>query len=61
MIKSVRSSHLLNNKIKSCGCLRKETLRNNIDKTSLVGKHFGKLEVIERDLSKEIGHGKEGF
>ena len=32
-----------------------------VDTTSLIGKTFGRLTVIERDLSKPIGHGYDSF
>ena len=59
-IVSIRGSNLRDKKhpTQSCGCLLKE---KKIDTTSLVGKTFGKLTVLNRDLSKEIGHGKESY
>ena len=39
-----------------CGCKNKE---NRIDKTSLVGQRFGRLLVLERDLSVPTGRGHE--
>lgn len=39
-----------------CGCKNKE---NRIDKTSLVGRRFGRLLVLERDLSVPTGRGHE--
>lgn len=60
-IVSVRGSNLRdkNHPTQSCGCLSKE--KRHIDMTSLVGKTFGRLTVLNRDLSKEIGHGKESY
>lgn len=56
---SIRGSNLRDKKhpTQSCGCLAREN--RPIDTTSLVGKRFGYLTVIERDLSVEVGHGKE--
>lgn len=56
---SVRGTSLRdkNHPTQSCGCLAKQ--KKNIDTTSLINKRFGRLVVIERDLSVEIGHGKE--
>lgn len=58
---SIRGSNLRdkNHPTQSCGCLNKE--KHNVDTTSLVGKQFGRLLVLERDLSKEIGHGKDSY
>ena len=56
---SVRGQNLRdkNHPTQSCGCLSKQ--KKTIDTTSLINKKFGRLLVIERDLSVEIGHGKE--
>lgn len=58
-IVSVRGSNLRNknNPTQSCGCLAKE--KHYIDTISLIGKTFGRLTVINRDLSTNIGHGKQ--
>lgn len=58
-IVSVRGSNLRdkNHPTQSCGCLSKQ--KKQIDTTSLLNKRFGRLLVIKRDLSVEIGHGKE--
>lgn len=62
-IKSIRGSNLTKTKnpTKSCGCLIKERKNENIDITSQIGKIYGKLIVIKRDLTKEIGHGKSSY
>lgn len=57
-IKSVRSDRLKKGEVTSCGCIKKERQK---DITSLVGKIFGRLTVIERDLSKPIGHGCDSY
>lgn len=56
-IVSVRGSNLRDKKhpTQSCGCLNKENKK--IDTDSLINKVFGRLQVIERDLQKPIGHG----
>lgn len=56
----VRGSNLTT-KVKptqSCGCLNRERVKANIDLTSLIGKTYGYLTVLERDLTKPIGHGE---
>lgn len=40
----------------SCGCQNYKP-----DTTSLIGKKFNRLLVKSRDMSKEIGHGKEAY
>lgn len=55
-IKSIRGSDLRKGKI-DCGCGLKERLSHSIDTTSQIGKKYGRLTVIERDMSKPIGHG----
>lgn len=57
-IKSVRSDRLKNGEVTNCGCIKKERPK---DTTSLVGKVFGRLTVLERDLSKPTGHGYESY
>ena len=47
-IKSVSAAALKSGVTKSCGCLNKEIISGAKDFTSLVGKKFGKLTVIER-------------
>lgn len=49
------------NPVRDCGCGNLERRRANIDITSLVGKTFGRLTVLERDLSKPIGHGEGSY
>ena len=57
-VKSVRSDRLKKGEVISCGCIKKERPK---DTTSLVGKIFGRLTVIERDLSKPTGHGCDSY
>lgn len=62
-IKSIRGSNLTtsNKPTQSCGCLNKEINSKRIDITSQVGKKYGRLIVLERDLDKPIGHGQDSF
>lgn len=62
-VKSIRGSNLTtkNKPTRSCGCLAKERSAQQIDTTSLVGKVFGRLTVLERDLTKPIGHGYTSY
>ena len=62
-IKSIRGSNLTtsNHPTKSCGCLNKEKHHNNIDTTSQIGKKYGRLTVLKRDLEKPIGHKKGSY
>lgn len=62
-IKTIKGSNLTqkNRPVRSCGCLNKEKQAQNIDTTSLVGKVFGRLTVIERDLTKPRGHGQSSY
>lgn len=55
--KTVRGQSLRDGSVTDCGCGKAERIRANIDKTSLIGKQFGRLTVVERDLTKPIGHG----
>lgn len=55
---SVRGSYLRSGQKRDCGCEYKNKQKQNIDTTSLIGKNFGRLTVLERDLSTEIGHKK---
>ena len=57
---SVRGQNLRNGKT-DCGCVSKNSKSTNIDKTSLIGKKFGRLKVLKRDLDKPIGHGNPSF
>lgn len=52
---ALRSGHT-----KSCGCLQKEIASKNSIK-DLTGKTFDNLKVIERDLTKPIGHQKKAY
>lgn len=56
-IKSVKSSSLRRGEIESCGCLRNERTyeSNEKNRDHLEGLRFGKLTVIERDLTKPKG------
>lgn len=56
--KSIRGDRLRNGEVKNCGC---EKIKRNIDTTSLVGKKFGRLKVLARDLDKPIGHGHDSY
>lgn len=57
-IKSIRGSNLTakTNPTQSCGCLRAEKLKEKIDLTSQIGKKFGRLTILERDINYPIGH-----
>ena len=57
---SVRGQALREGK-QDCGCGYKTRRQGTIDTTSLIGKRFGKLVVIERDFSKELGHGHQSY
>jgi 5-methylcytosine-specific restriction endonuclease McrA len=54
--KKIRLSDLLNGKIRSCGCLHKETSMQKLKKISnfkdLTGQRFGKLIAVEREKVK---------
>lgn len=54
---STRGSNLRSGEKTNCGCKTQENRRKNIDTTSQIGKKFGRLTVIKRDLSAKIGHG----
>lgn len=58
--KSIRGSSLRDkvHPTRSCGCLSGKNMKDNLDLTSIVGQKFGRLIVIERDLTKEHGHRK---
>lgn len=62
-IKSIRGTNLTAtiNPTRSCGCLAKEINSNKQDLTSLVNKRFGRLLVLERDLSKPRGKGHSSY
>ena len=56
--KSIRGDRLRNGEVTNCGCEKK---KRTIDTTSLIGQKFGRLTVLERDMSKPIGHGYESY
>lgn len=56
--KSIRGQSLRNGSVTHCGC--QKTKRVYIDKDFL-GKKFGRLTVIDRDLSKPQGRGHESY
>lgn len=58
---STRGTSLRDGSKKDCGCVELQKRREKIDLTSLVGQKFGRLTVIERDLSKPTGHGHDGY
>lgn len=62
-VKSIRGTNLTAtiNPTRSCGCLAKEINSNKQDLTSLVNKRFGRLLVLERDLSKPRGQGHPSY
>lgn len=62
-VKSIRGSNLTTSKnpTRSCGCLIKEINSSKIDVSSQIGKQYGRLIVISRDLKKPIGHKQESF
>lgn len=62
-VKSIRGSNLTSRvrPTRSCGCLAKEKASAQMDTTSLVGKVFDRLTVLERDLSKPMGHGYSSY
>ena len=62
-IKSIRGTNLTAavKPTRSCGCLSKEINSKRIDTQSQIGKKYGRLTVLERDLSKPIGHKQESF
>lgn len=53
-IKSIRTDKLRNGDTQSCGCLQQE-VRGKSVLLDLSGQTFGRLKVIERDLSKPMG------
>lgn len=58
-IVNVPSTSLVDNKTKSCGCLKKETDRQPKGNViNLIGQTFGKLTVIQRDGSDNRGEAK---
>lgn len=61
--KSIRGTSLTSKKnpTRSCGCLSGQNMKDKIDLTSIQGQRFGRLTVIQRDLSKDYGHGKPSY
>lgn len=55
---TVRGDRLRKNEKTNCGCIKKST---KIDTSSIVNNKYNYLTVLERDMSKEIGHGKESY
>ena len=51
-IKSIQGSNLKSNLTQSCGCLHKEKISLN-----LIGKKFGKLQVIEKTNERTLDRG----
>ena len=60
-IKVVRGDRLRKGEVIDCGCGKKERLKRTLDTTSLLNQRFGRLIVIERDLSKPHGHGYDPY
>jgi len=62
-ITSVSRTNLMNNSIKSCGCLQKEIQEQRAKQTlkDLTGQQFGRLTVLHRDESKPKGHGHKAY
>lgn len=56
--KSIRGDRLRNGEAVNCGCEKKERPK---DITSILNQKFGRLTVIERDLTKPSGHQKESY
>ena len=59
--KTIRGTSLRDGSVVDCGCGKSERRKSMIDTTSLVGQRFGRLLVIERDLTKPIGHGHDPY
>ena len=60
-IKSVRGQSLRDGSVVDCGCGKKERTKRELDTTSLLYQTFGYLTVIQRDLTKPTGHGKDSY
>lgn len=60
-IKSIRGQSLRDGSVIDCGCGAKERRKGNIDTDSIIGKRYGRLVVLERDLSRPVGHGYNSF
>lgn len=54
---STRGQFLRDGSKTNCGCIKK----TRFDTTSMVGKTFGRLKVLERDISKPHGRGHEAY
>lgn len=52
--KSIRRDKLVNGITQSCGCYSKE-IRSKLFLIDLTGQQFGRLTVLERDMTKPIG------
>ena len=57
---SVRGQALREGK-QDCGCGYKTRRSNIIDTNSIIRQKFGKLLVLERDLTKPVGHGYQSY
>lgn len=55
---SVRGDRLRKGEKTNCGCIKKS---QKVDLTSIKGQNFSYWTVLERDLTKEIGHGKDSY
>jgi hypothetical protein len=56
--KSIRGDGLRNGTVINCGCEKKKKIFKNLD---MVGKRFGRLTVLERDMSKPSGRGYSSY
>ena len=59
--KTVRGDRLRKGEVIDCGCGKTERTNRSLDTSSLIGKKFGKLIVLERDMTKPHGHGKDPY
>ena len=60
--KTIRGTSLRDGSVVDCGCGKKVRRKEStIDTTSLVGKRFEKIVVLERDMTKPIGHGYDPY
>lgn len=55
---SVRGDRLRKGEKTHCGCIKQQ---HKIDMDSIINRQYNYLTVLERDMSKEIGHGKESY
>ena len=60
-VKITRGQNLRDGSVVDCGCGKKERSKTRLDLISQVGKQYGRLTVLERDLSKESGRGKSSY